>query len=260
MYPFVGREIGLTVSQSFDVEELDSGTRIRSTKGSLFVQGGNITKSDDGGKQGGILVQEYDKTINLFGSVDRLYQLSDAITVTKLTRLSFSFNQSIDLEQTSICFYEDLTTNVINGCESTRCYSPKVGENEINMGGIFHDRNTTVQYMKFKRIGSFNDTNTENDKSTVSNLLVETKRTAAIINNFGLCIDPNSVILQSPRGPSCRCLDGFFSSNGGNVQGLHDSCVSCLLRPDCPYDATIMDAVRKTGMCGRVSHEISMSM
>ncbi len=218
----------------------------------MLSQGRNITRSDYDEKQGGVLVQEYDKTINLVGSVDRLFQLSSAITVNKLTSISFTFNhQSIELEQTSLCFYEDLSVNVINECES-RCYSPKVGENDINFGHIFHDRNTTVQYMRLKQIGSLDDTKMENDISTISNLLTRTE-SATIINDFGLCKDPNSVILQSPQGPSCRCLDGFVSSNGGNVQGLYDTCVSCFLLPECPYDATIIDTARNNGICARVS-------
>ncbi len=221
----------------------------------MLSQERNLTISSFENTQGGILVQEYDSTINLFGSVDKVYQLSDSIIVNKLTMMSFILEQSVEVEQTALCFYEDLTMNAIKGCES-RCYVPKVGENNINMGNIFHDRETSIQYIRLKQSGTL-DTNGEDAKSTISNLHSRTE-SAAIIDEFGLCIDPNSIVLQSPQGPSCRCLDGFISSNGGKVQSIYDTCVSCFLLPDCPYDATIIETARDNGTCAKVSREMPM--
>ncbi len=242
--------------QSFEVQHVNTDTSILPSQSSLlFLQDRNVTISSVEKTRGGILVQEYDETINLFGSVDKVYQLSDPITVNKLTMISFNIEESIEVEQTSLCFYEDLTLSVMNGCES-RCYIPSVGENDVNIGNIFHDRETSIQYMRLKRVGPL-DVIVENAKSTVSNLQSRTESTD-IFDDFGLCIDPNSVVLQSPQGPSCRCLDGFIASNGGKVQGMYDTCVSCFLLPDCPYDATIIETARENGICAKVSHEIVM--
>ena len=163
--------------------------------------------------------------VRLYGEIERFYQLSQDIEVHKFTRLSFTYTELESADGASLCLYEELNSNVQNSCPS-RCFVPEEGQNVIDLGNIFSDRMTTVRIIGFRQGGGL---------SECANLHMFTTAKTGTTDDKGLCVDPNARRLGSI---GCKCMDGYASSNGGNVQGEFDTCLSCLSVPDCHFDAS----------------------
>lgn len=211
----------------------------------------NAFSRDERFPKGGTLVQEYDGKIHIYGSVDKIYQMRSPIDVNKFTQISFDLDESEGPRGTvTMCLYEDLHLDAALEC-SSRCLKLEYGTNLFNLGQIFHDRQTSVQYIRIKQAGVI-DTARATPISTLSDILFSTYA-EAIVNEKGICVDTNALTVQSTQGVLCTCPDGFVSSNGGKLQRASDTCVSCMFQPACPLDAIHIDASRNAGYCAKVS-------
>jgi len=175
-------------------------------------------------ERGGISVQ-VNGSVRLYGEIERFYQLSQDIEVHKFTRLSFMYTDLESADGASLCLYEELNLNVQNSCPS-RCFVPEEGHNVIDLGNIFSDRLTAVRIIGFRQGGGV---------SECANLHMFTTAKTGTTNDKDLCVDPNARRLVSI---GCKCMDGYALSNGGNVQGEFDTCLSCLSTPDCHFNAS----------------------
>jgi len=175
--------------------------------------------------RGGISVQ-VNGAVRLYGETERFYQLSQDIEVHRFTRLSFMYTDLESADGASLCLYEGLNSTVQNSCPS-RCFVPERGQNVIDLGNVFSDRMTSVRIIGFRQGGGLSES---------ANLHMFTTAKIPIIDENGLCIDPNARRLGSV---GCKCMDGYTSSNGGNVQGEFDTCLSCLSPPGCRVDASV---------------------
>ena len=160
-----------------------------------------------------------DGSTRLYGQVERLYQLSDSISIHKFTRLTFFYAQLQAVQDFSVCIHENLDLASEDKCPS-RCYSPKDGQNTISLGDIFNDEITSIGVIAFRQVLGV---------SEVRDLRIFNETAGSIFDADDLCIDPNA--MRSGR-KGCICLDGYSSSNGGKVQGLYDTCLSCLSPPE----------------------------
>ncbi len=206
---------------------------------------------DEGFPKGGTLVQEHYENILIYGSVDKIYKIESPIEANQFTQMSIELKEVTGpAEAITLCLYEGLDLDIALEC-SSRCRKLEYGMNLFKLSRMFHYRDTSVQYIRIKQVGGIDSTSTS-PISALSNILFSTDA-KAIVDENGLCVDTNALTVQSTQGVVCKCLDGFVSSNGGKVQGVHDTCVSCMFQPACSIDANYIDASRDAGYCAKVS-------
>ena len=58
----------------------------------------------------------------------------------------------------------------------------------------------------------------------------------SIIDENGICRDPNAETIVRGEEITCKCIGAFVSSNGGKTQGALDSCVPCSSSPSCAFE------------------------
>ena len=177
------------------------------------------------GKNG--VVVEVDGSIRLYGNVKKIFRLEVEFIMTKFKRMELFYTQVSQVKQTdigSICMYEELNTGTIvdENC-SPVCYTPEEGQNSINIGKMFQDRLTSVKFISF----------TQNDGiSEVRDLNFLSDPEVGIVDEDDECVDPNARRVRSLGPTGCTCLDGYEPSTGGALQGIFDTCISCLPNSD----------------------------
>ena len=170
----------------------------------------------------GISVQ-IDGTTRLYGNVERLYQLSRNVTVTKFKRMSFTYThvvQGTRTQNAAICIYEKLNNSTLEDEDCPPlCYTPEEGQNTIDLGGMFHDRITSIQCIGFTQISGI---------SEFRDIYIFSDPEEDLINANDECADPNARRVRRLGPIGCSCMDGYVSSNGGKLQGKYDTCLSCI--------------------------------
>ena len=123
--------------------------------------------------------------------------------------MSFIFRTLNDVgiyQEAEICMSDHLNESC-----NARCYKPKKGFNIIDMDAAFGHRVTSMMVFEFaqkKGISEFQDVH------IFSELKVD------VFGEDAKCVDPT---MQGV----CVCLDGYASSNGGNVV-KYDTCLRCV--------------------------------
>ena len=173
----------------------------------------------------------------LYGNVERLYQLSRNVTVTKFKRMSFTYShvvQGTRTQNAAICMYEKLNNSTLEDEDCPPlCYTPEEGHNTIDLGGMFHDRIASIQCIGFTQI---------NGISEFRDIYIFSDPEEDLINANDECADPNARRVRRLGPIGCSCMDGYASSNGGKLQGKYDTCLSCRLDSRNELDLSERDA------------------
>ncbi len=235
---------------------------------------GDITQADlivqlDTLQDGGINVQP-DGWTHLYGSTHQVFGLSKSINVNKFTQLQYEHEPIISKDQNpgknetqidihlEVCFYETLEIKDIEEC-SSRCQEVQVGSDQrIEIGDIFNDRKTSINFIGFKQTNVWHDQtsmSSEYSQLRIGQLRFLYDVDKRLRNDNGSCTDKNARIVRGFNNTSsCQCLDGFMASNGGLFQEVYDSCIDCFDHPDCPLDAISLRE-GETGACAKVRND-----
>lgn len=205
---------------------------------------------ENGIGKNGVLV-EVDGSIRLYGNVEKKFRLDLEFTMTKFKRMELFYTQVSQVTQTdigNICIYEELSTGAMvdEDC-SPVCYTPEEGQNSINIGKMFQDRLTSVKFISFTQ---------NNGISEIRDLSFLSDPEVDIIDEDDECVDPNARRVRSLGPTGCTCLDGYEPSTGGALQGIFDTCTSCLPNSDkggCTSSFQNIYDMMVPNQCGSVS-------
>ncbi len=234
-----------------------------------ITHAGLITTSDDSPELGGVSVHP-NGWLHLYGSFTKYFKLSNSIDINKFTQMKiqvhkepFSEERNLD-SKLIICLYEDIGKGIKEDCPS-RCKEVEISidqtliptdmlkERTLFLGDMFNSRKTNVNYIVLRQ---------SYPSSRQSMLSLEYTRIEEIrfidtdvhYITGNRCLDNNARLLtvQQSKIQTCQCLDGFVASNGGKIQGVYDTCISCLDRPSCDVDSSAL-GLGKSDVCANVS-------
>lgn len=202
---------------------------------------------------GGVLIRETTNTIEIIGSTDKVFKTLSSVEINAFSRLRVTLNQ-LDVSTTStvqMCLYEEVSYFILEACP-LRCFSLHRGSNDVALGNSFYYRKTSINYIRLQQKGS-TGSSLESHTSIISEIQFE-MQPVPILDENGICNDPNALTIKSPQGTLCKCLDGFVAStNGTKQQGDTDVCVSCLDIPTCLSDRGQFLVSHEKETCVKVS-------
>ncbi len=225
---------------------------------------GNITNaslimtSDDSPELGGVSVQ-VNGWLHLYGSFTKYLKLSNSIDINKFTQMKIQVHKERFSEQSNfnskliICLYEDIGKEAMDDCPS-RCRELQVGTSQtLLLADMFNNRKTSVNYIVLKQsYPSSSQSMVSLEYTRIGDFRFIDDDVRYIEDNR--CLDNNArlLTLQLSKKQACQCLDGFVASNGGKIQGVYDTCISCLDRPSCALDSSAL-GLGKSDVCANVS-------
>lgn len=191
----------------------------------------HIASSTD--SSGGITV-ESNSVVRLYGEMVKILAVTKAVALDKFSRLKFTVENPVS--EVSICLYEndaDISRQVVN-----QCYKAEAGNErnvDIRAGALFSDKKAGVIFVKLeqKELGPVKA------EAFISTISLSPGKNVDIIDDNGLCKDPNANTLIRSGKTVCQCADSYMSSNGGRIQNKSDSCVHCLISKFCVFEGGI---------------------
>lgn len=201
----------------------------------------------------GGITTEADGALHLHGDVAILYELQSPIAVNKFVHLKMKLNSLVTVDTIRVCLYESeedaMGLNVLVGDEY-RCNDISTSGNvDINVGGLFEDRITSVTFVSFEQS---NGGNPLSGSTLLSNISFEAKEEMSILDSNNNCIDRwSNKFMGLSEEPKCLCSSGYVASNGGKFLGVYDSCIKCLPKSLCAFDgeSCTMDRECSLGSC-----------
>jgi len=204
---------------------------------------GGVTESVDanllthweagGDKVGGVLVSAGTDVVTLFGHVHKVFNLTRPIAVNKFTRLQCGVSVINGVDSVGICLYEDLSD--ASEENQDRCHKVQLSSViDIAIGQLLNGKKTNIKFIGFTQ-----DNNSQTPiagEAAVSSISIIQGANTDIVDEDGVCKDPNARTIVSGDATVCMCVDGYVSSNGGKEQGPFDSCIQCILSPTCRFD------------------------
>lgn len=191
------------------------------------------------GKSGGNsgLVLGADNKLNLYGEVQSMHELSQAIRVNKFTELLLDIEQGTDVVSSKICLLPEQDLDIFGKC-SVFCKTLEVTQGTsiatVNVAKLFTDHTVEVKYVAFLQRSRTSGGLLTRAKytSTISRIELRDQETEQVLNNLNECKDPNARRARNidrNKGDSdyCMCYDGFISSNE-KMRGIYDTCTPCL--------------------------------
>ena len=188
----------------------------------------------------GITVDPDNRAINLFGSVQKVFNLTRQIQANKFTRLQYNVTA---LERTSnytvgLCLYENLP----QGPEvfRERCHEVQtiMYVKNASIDQLLNGKNATFQF-----IGIFQDSNKiSHAEASISDISIIQGENTDIYDEDGKCKDKNAHTNSTGSRVVCTCKDGYTASNGGKNQGPFDTCIRCIESEKCRFDGEFCDS------------------
>ena len=194
-----------------------NGTRkiIESMAAIPIIFGNEISSN----RKGGISAQ-IDGAVRLYGNVKKFYRILENVVSHKYKRMSFIYLPiSGQRQNTLICIDKMLNSSIEVELCSSRCYAPHEGLNTINIGRMFDDMMLSIGLIVFSQ---------DSGLSEMKNIQIYNDRELAIVDENDECTDPNARRVRKMGPEGCVCMDGYASSNGGKIQGMFDTCISCI--------------------------------
>lgn len=187
----------------------------------------------------GITVDSEQNAVNLFGTVHKIFNLTQNVQVNKFTTLQYNV---VDLNITNddtvgLCFYEYLPQD--QGFRD-RCHEARsiVHVRNASFGQLLNGENATFQY-----IGIFQESNMpSNAKASISKISIVQGENTDIYDENGKCKDKNANTNGTGVDIVCTCKEGYIASNGGKRQGPFDSCIRCIESDKCRFDGESCDS------------------
>ena len=203
---------------------------------------------------GGVRIED-EFTMRLFGEVTKAYELSTSITVNRFTRLKCTLEIVSAWSELGICIFETETDLALYAQD--HCHTVSVsGEVDFNAGQLMNDRTVDVRFFAFRQ--KVMTTAAVPAEISISTLSFYSGINMSILDENGICRDPNAETVVRGDKITCKCVGAFVSSNGGKIQGALDSCVPCFLSQSCAFegDKCFVDSECVWNSCvdGRCAH------
>ena len=216
----------------------------------FFVPGKERLISTTAG--GVIILDEF--TMRLFGEVSKAYELSTSITVNRFTRLKCMVEIVSSWSELSICIFETETDLALYAQD--QCHTVSVsGEVYINAGQLMNYRTVDVRFFTIRQKVT---TASMPAETLISTLSFYSGINTSILDENGICRDPNAETVVRGNEVTCKCIGAFVSSNGGKIQGALDSCIPCSSSQSCAFegDKCFVDSECVWDSCvdGRCAH------
>ncbi len=186
----------------------------------------------------GGITTEADDILHLHGYVTILFKLLSPVSVNKFVHLKMKLISLATVETIRVCIYEceeDVMKLKELVGDEYRCIDlPTSGNVDINIGGLFEYRVTSVSFVSFEQSNSENPLS---GSTLISDISFEARVTNSIIDSSNKCVDLwSDKFIGLGEEPQCLCTSGYVASNGGKFLGAHDSCIKCLPKSPCALD------------------------
>jgi len=186
----------------------------------------------------GGITTEVDGVLHLHGDVAIVYELLSPIAVNKFVHLKMKLNSLVAVEVIRVCLYESeedaMRLKTLVGDEY-RCNDlPTSGNVDINIGGLFEYRITSMTFVSFEQL---NRGNPLSGSTLLSDISFEAKEKNSIIDSNNNCVDRwSDKFIGLGDEPQCLCTSGYVASNGGKFLDTYDTCIKCLPTSPCALD------------------------
>ena len=196
---------------------------------------------------GGIVTRE-NNVLDLYGDTSISFELQRPLEVNKYVDFKLNLETIEEVEQIKVCLYEsnqDAFGHQGLVGEEFRCSILSTGNFELNVGGLFDDRITSLTHI---HIAQRKKATSQSGRSIISNISIVTNEVEDIFDNLGKCADEKAIKIVDNYfpAPQCQCEEHFVASNGGKLLGDFDTCVQCFLdhticarclpEPHCKFD------------------------